>query len=114
MWTVVACLVLPLVLSFFIGQLIRDERVGNDYLTFVSIGLGVTSMLGGALSGFGMSLQRAFQRGTLETYLVEPVPWTFLPFAMNTWQVLLGLVNVALWFRRKYFAGDEQDPVVAR
>lgn len=85
--------IMPLLLSFFIAQLVRDERVGGDYLTFVAIGLGVTSMLQGALAGFGGSLQRAFQRGTLETYLVEPVPWTFLPVAMNTWQVILGVVN---------------------
>lgn len=85
--------VMPLVLSFFIGQLIRDPRVGGDYLTFVSIGLGVTAMLSGALSGFGGSMSRAFQRGTLETYLVEPLPWTFLPIAMNTWQLLLGVFN---------------------
>lgn len=97
--------VLPLILSFFIGQLIRDDRVGNDYLTYVAIGLGVTSMLGGALSGFGASLQRAFQRGTLETYLVEPVPWTFLPFAMNTWQVMLGLVNGTILMIVGYFLG---------
>jgi ABC-2 type transport system permease protein len=85
--------VMPLLLSFFIGQLIRDERVGGDYLTFVSIGLGVTAMLSGALAGFGGSMSRAFQRGTLETYLVEPVPWTFLPIAMNTWRLLLGIFN---------------------
>ena len=85
--------VMPLLLSFFIGQLIRDERVGGDYLTYVSIGLGVTAMLSGALAGFGGSMSRAFQRGTLETYLVEPVPWTFLPLAMNTWQLLLGIFN---------------------
>ncbi len=85
--------VMPLVLSFFIGQLIRDNRVGNDYLTFVSIGLGSTAMLSGALAGFGSSMSRAFQRGTLETYLVEPVPWTFLPIAMNTWPLLLGVFN---------------------
>jgi len=88
--------VMPLLLSFFIGQLIRDERVGSDYLTFVSIGLGVTAMLSGALAGFGGSMSRAFQRGTLETYLVEPVPWTVLPIAMNTWQLLLGLFNGAV------------------
>jgi ABC-2 type transport system permease protein len=85
--------VMPLLLSFFIGQLIRDPRVGSDYLTFVSIGLGIASMLGGALSGFGGSLQRAFQRGTLETYLLEPVSWTTLPLAMNTWQLFLGIFN---------------------
>lgn len=88
--------VMPLLLSFFIGQLIRDERVGGDYLTFVSIGLAVTAMLSGALAGFGGSMSRAFQRGTLETYLVEPVPWTFLPLAMNTWQLILGLFNGAV------------------
>ena len=88
--------VMPLLLSFFIGQLIRDPRVGGDYLTFATIGLGVTAMLSGALAGFGGSMSRAFQRGTLETYLVEPVPWTFLPIAMNTWQLLLGLFNGAV------------------
>ncbi|MEN8238279.1 MAG: ABC transporter permease [Actinomycetota bacterium] len=88
--------VMPLLLSFFIGQLIRDPRVGGDYLTFVTIGLGVSAMLSGALAGFGGSMSRAFQRGTLETYLVEPVPWTFLPLAMNTWQLLLGIVNGTL------------------
>ncbi len=84
---------MPLVLSFFIGQLINDGRVGGDYLTFVAIGLGVTAMLQGALVGFGGMLQVAFQRGTLETYLVEPVPWTVLPLAMNTWALGFGLFN---------------------
>ena len=104
--------VMPLVLSFFIGQLIRDPRVGGDYLTFATIGLGVTAMLSGALAGFGGSMTRAFQRGTLETYLVEPVPWTFLPIAMNTWQLLLGLFNgsmlmlVGMWLGADYIGGN--------
>jgi ABC-2 type transport system permease protein len=84
---------MPLVLSFFIGQLINDNRVGSDYLTFVAIGLSCTAMVQGALVGFGGILQAAFQRGTLETYLVEPVPWTVLPIAMNTWAIFLGLFN---------------------
>jgi ABC-2 type transport system permease protein len=84
---------MPLVLSFFIGQLISDGRVGSDYLTFVAIGLSCTAMVQGALVGFGGILQAAFQRGTLETYLVEPVPWTVLPIAMNTWAIFLGLFN---------------------
>lgn len=99
--------VMPLLLSFFIGQLIRDERVGNDYLTFVSIGLGVTAMLAGALSGFGGSMQRAFQRGTLETYLVEPVPWTFLPLAMNTWQLILGVFSGSMLMMVGFFLGAD-------
>jgi len=104
--------VMPLLLSFFIGQLIKDERVGGDYLTFVSIGLGVTAMLSGALAGFGGSMTRAFQRGTLETYLVEPVPWAFLPIAMNTWQLMLGIFNgtmimvVGMFLGANYVAGQ--------
>lgn len=85
--------VVPLFLYYFIGQLIRDERVGGDYLTFVVIGLALSAMLQGAMAGFGGSLQRAFMRGTLETFLVEPVPWTFLPVAMNLWQIILGIVS---------------------
>ena len=87
--------IMPLLLSFFIGQLIRDARVGGDYLTYVTIGLGVTAMLQGALVGFGGILQQAFMRGNLETYLVEPVPWTALPVAMNTWALLFGLFQGA-------------------
>lgn len=98
---------MPLVLSFFIGQLINDGRVGGDYLTFVAIGLGVTAMLQGALVGFGGILQLAFQRGTLETYLVEPVPWTVLPLAMNTWALGFGLFNgVALMLLGGFLGAD--------
>jgi len=87
---------MPLLLSFFIGQLVSGagaRPVGGDYLTFVTIGLGVTAMLQGALVGFGGLLQQAFMRGNLETYLVEPVPWTVLPLAMNTWALILGVFN---------------------
>jgi len=98
---------MPLVLSFFIGQLIRDGRVGGDYLTFVAIGLGATAMLQGALVGFGGILQRSFQRGTLETYLVEPVPWTILPLAMNTWALGFGMFNgIALMFLGGFLGAD--------
>jgi ABC-2 type transport system permease protein len=45
------------------------------------------------LSGFGGNLQRALNRGTLETLLVEPVPWTFLPFAMNLWHTMMGILE---------------------
>ncbi len=89
--------VMPLFTFFFIGQLVGDSpRVGGDYLTYVVIGLSVSAALQGAMAGFGGSLQRAFQRGNLETLLVEPVPWTFLPFAMNLWQAVLGLISGTL------------------
>ncbi len=88
--------VVPLFLYYFIGQLVSDARVGGDYLTFVTIGLAVSAILQGAMAGFGGSLQRGFMRGYLETLLVEPVPWTFLPIAMNLWQMILALFTGAV------------------
>ncbi len=85
--------IFPIFLYYFIGQLVADARVGDDYFTFVVIGLAVAAMMQGAMAGFGGSLQRAFMRGTLETLLVEPVPWTFLPIAMNLWQGILGIIS---------------------
>lgn len=83
----------PLIPFFFISELVGNSPVvGGDYLTFTVIGLSMTALLSGAMVGFGATLQRAFQRGTMETFLVEPVPWTTLPLAMNQWHVLQGMV----------------------
>jgi ABC-2 type transport system permease protein len=83
----------PLIPFFFISELVGDSPVvGGDYLTFTVIGLSMTALLSGAMVGFGATLQRAFQRGTMETFLVEPVPWTTLPLAMNQWHVLQGII----------------------
>ena len=89
--------VLPILVSFFIGELVGSTvATGNDYFTFAVLGLAVTAVLQGALGGFGGSLQRALNRGTLETLLVEPVPWTFLPFAMNLWRIMMGVLEGGL------------------
>lgn len=86
--------IVPLIPFFFISELVGNSpTVGGDYLTYTVIGLGMTTMLTGAMSGFGGSLQNAFQRGTLEVFLVEPVPWTTLPLAMNQYQVIFGAVS---------------------
>jgi ABC-2 type transport system permease protein len=86
-------IVTPLIPFFFISELVGDsERVGGDYLTFTVIGLSMTALMSGAMVGFGTTLQRSFQRGTLETFLVEPIPWSTLPLAMNQWQVLQGIL----------------------
>lgn len=85
--------VVPLIPFFFISELVGDsESVGGDYLTYSVIGLSMTALMSGAMVGFGTTLTRAFQRGTLETFLVEPIPWSTLPLAMNQWQVLQGIV----------------------
>lgn len=89
--------VAPVFIYFFIGELVpATEAIGDDYFTFAVIGMGVSTMLQAALGGFGGSLQRAQDRGTFETLLVEPVPWIFLPFAMNLWRVMLGIFSGVL------------------
>jgi ABC-2 type transport system permease protein len=42
------------------------------------------------LTGLTARLQFAQERGTLETYLVEPVPWALIPVAMNIWRSVTG------------------------
>lgn len=89
----------PVFIYFFVGELVgASDEVGDDYFTFAVIGLCVSAVLQSALSGFGGSLQRAQNRGTFETLLVEPVPWVFLPFAMNLWRVMLGVLGGTLIF----------------
>jgi len=84
----------PIVMFFFIGRVVgRQASVGGDYLTFTTIGLAITALMTGGMSALGGGLSRAFQRGNLETLLVEPVPWTFLPIAMNLWKTFLAVVN---------------------
>jgi ABC-2 type transport system permease protein len=85
--------VLPVLINYFVGELVNDPRVGNDYFTFAAIGVAVTGILQASLSGFGISLQRAQGRGQFETLLVEPVQWVYLPFAMNLWRAGLGFIN---------------------
>lgn len=87
-------IVAPLIPFFFISELVGQSRtVGGDYLTFTVIGLGVTAVMTGAMIGFGSSLQRAFQRGTMEVFLVAPVPWKTLPLAMNQWTLMFGTLS---------------------
>lgn len=92
-------IVIPIFITFFVGELVGESpEIGDDYFTFAIIGMTVSTILGAALSGFGGSLQKAQNRGTFETLLVEPVPWTILPFAMNLWRVILGVWGGTLIF----------------
>jgi len=100
--------VAPLFISYFIGELVPSSpEIGSDYFTFAVIGLCVSTILQAALGGFGGSLQRAQNRGTFETLLVEPVPWIFLPFAMNLWRVILGFIGGTLIFLIGWALGAE-------
>ncbi len=98
----------PLLIYFFVGQLVGDSpEVGGDYLTFSAIGLAASTVLTAALSGFGGSLQKAQNRGTFETLLVEPVPWVLLPFAMNLWRVIDGVIGGLLVFLFGWILGAQ-------
>jgi ABC-2 type transport system permease protein len=92
-----ATVIVPLVVFLFVGQLVgASPRVGGDYFTFATVGLALAAMLQASLSGFGGALAQKQNRGQLETLLAEPVPWSLLPFAMNAWQVGVGIINGAL------------------
>ena len=103
----------PVVTSYFIGELTEgsatSEFFGSDYFTFAVLGLAIAGTMQSALFGFGYALQRAQERGTLETLLVEPVPWTSLPMAMNLWRVALGVVNGALVMIMGWILGARYD-----
>jgi ABC-2 type transport system permease protein len=101
----------PLLIYFFVGELVGENpEVGDDYFTFATIGLVVATILQAALSGFGGSLQKAQNRGTFETLLVEPVPWLFLPFAMNLWRVVDGVFGGLLVFLFGWLLGAQYIP----
>ena len=84
----------PVFIYYFVGELVGERAdVGGDYFTFAVIGMAVSAVLQAALAGFGNALQAAQNRGLFESFLVEPVPWLYLPVAMNLYRVLLGMVN---------------------
>jgi len=106
-------IVLPVIVSFFIGQLTvgadQADLFGSDYFTYAVLGLAISGIMSSALGGFGFALQRAQERGTLETYLVEPVPWLVLPLAMNVWRLLMGFANGTLVMTIGWVLGADYD-----
>lgn len=102
---------IPIVSTFFIGQLAdgspRSADFGGDYFTFALVGLSSVAVMQGALSGFGVALQRAQERGNLETLFVEPVPWAGLPYLMNIWRALLAVANGAVLLGLGWLLGAE-------
>jgi ABC-2 type transport system permease protein len=80
--------VFPVLLYFFQGMFLHAE----DMFVFMLIGASVTAGLQDALTALTTRLQFAQERGTLETYLVEPVPWALIPVAMNIWRSVTGTI----------------------
>lgn len=106
-------IVVPVITAFFVGELTLGSEnanfYGSNYFTFAVVGLALTGIMQSCLAGFGFSLQRAQERGTLETLLVEPVPWVLLPLVMNVWRTLLAVANGVLVLAIGWVLGAQYD-----
>jgi ABC-2 type transport system permease protein len=85
--------VFPVLLYYFQTSFLH---VGSQVFVMMLIGTSVTAGLQDALTGLTARLQFAQERGTLETYLVEPVPWALIPVAMNIWRSVTGGILACL------------------
>ncbi|WP_213456073.1 ABC transporter permease [Rhizomonospora bruguierae] len=81
--------VFPVLLYYFQSSFFAFS---DQQFMLILIGAAVTAGLQDALTGLTQRLQFAQERGTLETYLVEPVPWALIPVAMNIWRSITGAV----------------------
>lgn len=79
--------VFPVLLYYFQSTFLN---MGDDLFSVMLIGTAVAAGLQEALTGLTNRLTYAQERGTLETYLVEPVPWALIPVAMNIWRSITG------------------------
>jgi ABC-2 type transport system permease protein len=77
----------PVLLYYFQSTFLH---VSDQIFLLILIGASVTAGLQDALTGLTQRLQFAQERGTLETYLVEPIPWAVIPVAMNIWRSITG------------------------
>jgi ABC-2 type transport system permease protein len=85
--------IFPVLLYFYQSTFLSS---GGNLFVVMLIGIAVTTGLQDALTGLTSRLHFAMERGTLETYLVEPVPWALIPFAMNIWRSITGAGTTCL------------------
>ncbi|SDT55571.1 ABC transporter permease [Actinoplanes derwentensis] len=81
--------VFPVLLYYFQSTFLS---ISEDLFMTMLIGTAVIAGLQDALTGLTSRLSFAMERGTLETYLVEPVPWALIPVAMNIWRSFTGAI----------------------
>ncbi|RKF24420.1 ABC transporter permease [Micromonospora globbae] len=81
--------VFPVMLYYFQSAFLDLPDRDQVFLMMI-IGTAVAAGLQDALTGLTNRLNFALERGTLETYLVEPVPWALIPVAMNIWRSFTG------------------------
>ncbi|MGN6246084.1 MAG: ABC transporter permease [Motilibacteraceae bacterium] len=78
----------PVLMYFFQAKYLGTQ----EQFAATLVGVSVAAALQDSLTGCPGRMQYAQERGTLETYLVEPVPWRLVPIAMNVWRSLTGFV----------------------
>jgi ABC-2 type transport system permease protein len=85
----------PVVTFMYVAMLVGDNNadVAFDYYTFVVIGMVTMSVLGTSLNSFGNEVLRLVTQGQLEMFLVEPIRWRLLPFAMIPFPGLTAIVT---------------------
>jgi ABC-2 type transport system permease protein len=98
--------VFPVLMYFFQA----DFLGAKDRYTSTLVGVSVAAGLQEALTGFTARLQLAQERGTLETYLVEPVPWRLIPVAMNVWRSFTGIVMAGFMIGVGWLLGADIKP----
>ncbi|GAA0450221.1 ABC transporter [Paractinoplanes deccanensis] len=99
--------VFPVLLYYFQATFLG---AGGDIFVFMLIGTAVIAGLQDALTGLTSRLQFAQERGTLETYLIEPVPWALIPVAMNIWRSVTGALLACVMIAIGWLLGA---PIVA-
>lgn len=100
---------------FFIGKLTGEIQGGVDYLAFVLIGLAVYRFLGAGLDEFGDVAQRSIEQGQMEMYLVEPMNWRVLPYALSAFPLLVRGASTGVLLLAGFALGarfDVTDPLL--
>lgn len=99
--------VFPVLLYYFQSRFLG---AGPDVFAVMLIGTAVTVGLQDALTQLTARLNFAMERGTLETYLVEPVPWMLIPLAMNLWRSFTGGLVACFMIAVGWLLGMPIDP----
>ncbi|GIE75009.1 hypothetical protein Aph02nite_09590 [Actinoplanes philippinensis] len=99
--------VFPVLLYFYQSSFLG---AGPEVFAVMLIGTAVTAGLQDALTQLTARLNFAMERGTLETYLVEPVPWVLIPIAMNLWRSFTGGLLACFMIFVGWLLGMPVDP----
>lgn len=101
-----AVVVIPVFMYYFQADYLNAKHQFAATLVGISVAAGLLD----ALTGFAARLQFAQERGTLETYLVEPVAWRFIPLAMNVWRSFTGILISTLMLLVGCLLGADINP----